>query len=367
MCKKSKKPVIGLYFQSLSRKAGGAERLLWWLASELDNNDFHIHVISFDSTISSSFYPYSKSISWHKIRPKSLIFPKFFRFLNMYSTLKINNIDILIGFVMSGDASVFLASILTNTKIIAAERNEPSMYNILYSPIRKYINYFLLYFAHNITVQHKSFVSLYPKFLRRKIRVIPNPVFNLSFSISSNNIVNKRKIILFVGRLDRIQKRPLLLLKSFLIISDILKDWKLYFVGDGDELSTLKAFCSKYQLTDRVFFIPSTIHIYKYYLNSSVFVIPSLWEGFPNALAEAMSYGLPCIGFKESIGVSSLLSSNRGWLVQNSSADDLASSILNCINDETNQKIRSDNSLKYLSRFNVKDILALWSDLLSIL
>ena len=80
-----------------------------------------------------------------------------------------------------------------------------------------------------------------------------------------------------------------------------------------------------------------------------------------------MSYGLPCIGFKESIGVSSLLSSNRGWLVQNSSADDLASSILNCINDETNQKIRSDNSLKYLSRFNVKDILALWSDLLSIL
>lgn len=40
---------------------------------------------------------------------------------------------------------------------------------------------------------------------------------------------------------------------------------------------------------------------------SHPFAIPSFWEGFPNAVAEALAYGLPAIGFAEAEGVNSLI------------------------------------------------------------
>lgn len=54
------------------------------------------------------------------------------------------------------------------------------------------------------------------------------------------------------------------------------------------------------------------------YTASHVFCLPSLWEGFPNALSEALMHGLPSVGFKECEGVNILIKDGEnGFLAPN--------------------------------------------------
>jgi glycosyltransferase involved in cell wall biosynthesis len=60
---------------------------------------------------------------------------------------------------------------------------------------------------------------------------------------------------------------------------------------------------------------PSSPDIFAAYARSHLFAIPSRWEGFSNALAEAMSHGLPAIGFRGAAGVAHLIADGEtGWL-----------------------------------------------------
>ena len=53
-----------------------------------------------------------------------------------------------------------------------------------------------------------------------------------------------------------------------------------------------------------------------WYQNSSFFVFPSLWEGFPNALVEAFREGLPAIGLRSTSGVNQLIVDKKNGLVK---------------------------------------------------
>lgn len=68
-------------------------------------------------------------------------------------------------------------------------------------------------------------------------------------------------------------------------------------------------------LAERVHLDSWTSNIFDAYAKSHLYAMPSLWEGFPNALAEAMSHGLPAIGFRDAVGVAQLIAHGEtGWL-----------------------------------------------------
>ena len=70
-------------------------------------------------------------------------------------------------------------------------------------------------------------------------------------------------------------------------------------------------------MADRVSIEPSVAAIFDVYVQAHLFAIPSLWEGFPNALAEALSHGLPAVGFEDAAGVAELIrSGGGGWLAK---------------------------------------------------
>ena len=338
---------VGLYFQSLSRKGGGAEKNIIWLSNELQKNNFDVHLFSWDKKNSKSFYQISKKIKWHKMYDTNLRMNKFQRFMIAFETFRKNNISLLIGFVMSGDGTIFIASKLNLIKIICAERNEPSMYDILYSPFRKKINFLQMRLSDAIVVQQNIFKKLYPSNLQKKVVIIPNPVFEEK--IHSSLKTNRKKIILFVGRLEKRQKRPMFLLKEFNRIKNKIPDWTLYFVGDGEERIIMKEYILENSLISKVKIFDSSKNISDFYKMASIFVTTSLWEGFPNSLAEAMKNGLPCIGSAESIGVKSLLNNNCGWLIKSCKGYQLGNAILKCISneEETSKKvIKAVNKVK---------------------
>ncbi|MEX0967254.1 MAG: glycosyltransferase [Bacteroidia bacterium] len=134
-----------------------------------------------------------------------------------------------------------------------------------------------------------------------KVLAIPNSIPEV-FS----GDVKKEKIILHVGRLNIQQKRSDLLLDFWEHAHDRLPDWRFVIVGDGPYMNALKADLKKRNLP-RV-----DMEGYQkpepYYKKASIFMMPSAYEGFPNTLIEAQSYGCAVLAF-DSYGV-------LGWIVK---------------------------------------------------
>jgi glycosyltransferase involved in cell wall biosynthesis len=69
--------------------------------------------------------------------------------------------------------------------------------------------------------------------------------------------------------------------------------------GDGPLFEKMKFLTQELNVNNSIVFYGKVKDVAKLYSNASIFVLPSVIEGFPNALIEAMSFGLPCICFSD--------------------------------------------------------------------
>lgn len=120
-----------------------------------------------------------------------------------------------------------------------------------------------------------------------RIKVIYNPVNALD-----RVECEKKNIIVCVGRFTK-EKGHAILIDAIAQMKH--KDWKLSLVGDGLLRGELEAQVKRLGFQERVIFHGSMKDFRKELSEASIFVMPSLREGFPNALIEAMSVPLPCI------------------------------------------------------------------------
>jgi glycosyltransferase involved in cell wall biosynthesis len=107
---------------------------------------------------------------------------------------------------------------------------------------------------------------------------------------------NEQIIFLFVGRLEK-QKGLNYLIKALNILKKEYSQFMVWIIGSGSEEDNLKRLVKKYDLQSYIKFLgnKSNEEISSYYLNSDVFILPSIWEGFPLTLLEAWAAGLPVI------------------------------------------------------------------------
>lgn len=126
------------------------------------------------------------------------------------------------------------------------------------------------------------------KYQSDKVLSIPNSIPEVF-----DSEVKKEKIILHVGRLNIAQKRSDLLAPFWKGIQDQLPDWKFVIVGDGPYRKTLEQEIRDFKL-ERIELVgyqkPE-----EFYKRASIFMMPSAFEGFPNTILEAQSYG--CVSF----------------------------------------------------------------------
>ena len=316
MIRATPRPVAALYFHRMSGAGGGAERMILALAEGLAERGWLPHLLSWDDPGAECFYEVPDCVVWHRLGGGTGVTGKIRRAFTMARRLGSIQARVLVGFVMSGDRTVLTAAKVSGTRLIAAERNSPSIYRLRYGPLRRAAAFATLGQADAVTVQFPRFVSDYPASLRRLMHTIPNPVPSAVLSANpAQPDKHGRFRLLFVGRLDPLQKRPSLLFDAFARVAQRHPDWDLVFVGDGPDAGTLRARIATAGLVERVQIIPSTPSVERVYATAHLFAITSVWEGFPNALAEAMAAGLPAVGFAGCDGVVDLIEKAGGWLV----------------------------------------------------
>ncbi len=360
-----RKKNVAIYFSSLSGIGGGAERQMIRLSQGLIKKGFIIHLITWDNQSAKSFYELPIQVNWHKLGGKKNDVGKLQRFWALFKTLRQNNIHKLIGFVVANNKVVILACMLLRTKIIAAERNGPSLYYIKHSRFSRWANFISLLTSEKIVLQFEDFKSGYPRFLQRKICTIQNIITQKK--LPSNKVMPTKKgfQILFLGRLDPVQKQPALLLQAFLNLAKSYPNIRLKIVGDGEASAALQKLKNTSEFGERVILSPSTLNVDKIFDESDLFVIPSLWEGSPNSLIEAMNHGLPAIGFNVD-GVRQLIVHNKtGWLIDEINVESLSATIALAISDPKNLSKFSKNAKSYWSSHNNKKIFDEWEKLIN--
>ena len=124
-----------------------------------------------------------------------------------------------------------------------------------------------------------------------------------------NTISRYGRFILSVGRLEK-QKDYATLIMAFAKIANRVSD-NLVILGEGSERTRLEALIDELSLSDRVFLPGFFINPYPFIRACDVFALPSLWEGSPNVIREAMILNKKIISTDCPSGVRELLEFGR--------------------------------------------------------
>lgn len=149
------------------------------------------------------------------------------------------------------------------------------------------------------STQGKYMVSNFPK-ISGKIKIVPNAIdINFFEEYDTNNDLKSKTpfTFLYVGQLIK-RKGLKWLIRAFKIVNHENSNVKLILVGDGDHRGYFERMVNDYGLNDKIDFmgrIDDKSIIADIYKTSDVFVLPSLSEGLPTVILEAMFFRLPVI------------------------------------------------------------------------
>jgi glycosyltransferase involved in cell wall biosynthesis len=97
-------------------------------------------------------------------------------------------------------------------------------------------------------------------------------------------------LVLFIARFTS-HKQPLTLMRAFRACLTVLPDMRLLLVGDGDQKTEGLRLAKEWGLESRIGFLPFRNDVPDILAAADIFVLPSLWEGLPIGLLEAMAMG----------------------------------------------------------------------------
>lgn len=337
------------------------------LATALADRGFNVYLISWDASTVQSYYPLHPAVQWYRLGFSPSAADKVRRTKALAHLLRMQDIEVLVGFVMSGDKTIYAAAKVCGARLIVAERNAPIMYWLRYSRLHRWLSFGLMHLADRITVQMPSFTAGYPTNLRQRIVAIPNPV-PVACQTARPAVANAsgRFVLLTVSRLDSVQKRIDCLIKAFARIAGAYPAWDLQIIGDGPEKAKLQRIVTESGLSERIRIEPARAEIFEAYAQAHLFAIPSLWEGFPNALAEALCHGLPAVGFAGAAGVADLIGEESGWLAPG--LDDeftLARTLEVAMADHAERTRRGGQAVQHMATFAPHVQFDRWAELLT--
>jgi glycosyltransferase involved in cell wall biosynthesis len=123
-----------------------------------------------------------------------------------------------------------------------------------------------------------------------------------------------RKILLAVGRLSP-QKRFALLIDGFAAVAIDFAEWDLVIVGLGPLREELVKHAATYELSGRIKFAGHVGNMGDWYARADAFALTSSFEGFPNALLEALVAGLPALAIDIPTGPAEVLKDGRNGIL----------------------------------------------------
>ena len=186
--------------------------------------------------------------------------------------------------------------------------------------------------------------------------LVPN-----SIPFVPDRVPEKENRILWIGRLDYHQKRADLILPIWSRVQEILPNWELDVVGDGPAYDDLKREISSRSI--RGITMHGRQKPDEYFRRSAIYVMTSAFEGFPNTLVEAQSFGSVPVLFN-SFPVAQFIVTDHvdGYFIKPFDLETMASRIADLAQSEE-RSIVAGRALESARRFQIDAVGKKWQAL----
>lgn len=289
-----------ILFLSSSLGAGGAERVATTLCNAWSDRGDDVTLISTFSGGGQSFYRVADGVELLSLADftpgaKKNLAGYFRRGRALRRLVAQRQPDVLVSFLPNVNIAAIVALRTLNVPLIICERTDPSSCP---APVALRTACRLVYrFADLLSVQTESVAAAaarhYPGV--RRVAAVPNPLPpGLLEHVRRGH--PGRRILLSLGRLSA-EKQVAKLISAFAAVAGRFDDWDLHIYGDGPLKDELQAQIALGGLSGRVMLHGMTSRPWEVMASADAFVMTSQYEGFPNAMLEAMGVGLPCVAF----------------------------------------------------------------------
>jgi GalNAc-alpha-(1->4)-GalNAc-alpha-(1->3)-diNAcBac-PP-undecaprenol alpha-1,4-N-acetyl-D-galactosaminyltransferase len=353
-----------------SLTSGGAERVISRMANYWAAKGWEINLLSFDDGTEPPFYDLDSRISHiplgiagYSPNPIVGLWNNLTRIQELRSAIINSKPNVVISFMHQANEIVLLATRGLNLPVIVSERNDPARQTI--SKVWTLLRQWTYPFADRIVVQTKRAGNYFSAKLQKRIIVIPNPVLlPPDRQEPANKLVGERKLIA-IGRLVP-QKGFDLLLEALATLKDRYPEWTLTILGEGGLRSQLESLCNKLGLGDRVHLVGRVKNPHVFLKQADIFIMSSRFEGFPNALCEAMACGLPVISTDCPNGPREIIRDGvDGILVPNEDVPKLAAAMERLMYDEKERQSLVDRATEITERFGLEKVMLVWESLIT--
>jgi len=202
----------------------------------------------------------------------------------------------------------------------------------------------------------------------KRVTVIPNPIpYPLvpgKPHVGIPEDLRDRPVLLAVGRLNR-EKQFDQLISTFADLSRPFPDWTLVILGEGPERASLERLRDACGLAGRVLLPGRVGNLGDWYRSADLFALTSRFEGFPNALAEAMAHGLPAVSYDCLTGPRDIIRQDiDGLLVPPDNRHALAQALATLMSDHALRRSMGERAKDVRTRFSAEHVLARWEAVL---
>ena len=281
---------IAILTRGLSNVMGGMERQLLSIATGLLDRGHEVTIISLDESAARPFFDSDPRLQFVGLSigysaTKATFTERYQRQIKVYRLFKDLKIEIALSFMTGSYWFSVLPARMAGMPIILAERNGPSIYSRTRVRRFKSIIFASMLFASAITVQFESYRNSYPFYLRKRIIAITNKIPKIDVKSRSES---DPFIFRFAGRLSN-QKQIVELVLAFLEFNKKHNNTKLEIYGEGEQREKIEGIVKDNLAEDIIRIHPATKNIERVFSTANVMIAPSLWEGFPNSVAEALA------------------------------------------------------------------------------
>lgn len=343
--------IVKIVFVTPALDMGGGQRYVTELANYWANKGHIVSIISLRNL--DNFYDISNKVEIVKFNYQysgriSKLFAGIKLMFQLRKIIKLRQPDFVLSILSTTNILTIISTTFLKTRIIIRDAFSNDRK-------RKKLDIFLrkiLYRrANGIIAQSKEIkIDIENNTDSKNVRVIPNPI--RQFDIERMTI--REKILLNVGRLHT-QKGQKYFIEACAKINR--PDWKYIVIGEGNSRESLEKQIKKLNGQCNIQLKGAIKNIDEWLLKSSIFVFPSLYEGLPNALIEAMSAGLACVSFDCETGPRDLIKDGKnGFLVPVGEVEQMVSKIQELIDDEELRIRFSKEAIKTTKPLNTQSI-----------
>ena len=374
---------------------GGIEKVTTYLANYLCSQDYDVSIISFQSP-----HPECKNILSDAV--KLVMMP------NSHDFLCEDNKEFLIDYINNHDVDYLIyqdcyssvhellkyTNLNLSKQLIVCEHNSPLCHLIAYRNYLKKLSFYsvkdiarIMYYPFNrsrlfrkISERHAELLTICYKYVLLsdslkgqlfhltsnrdcdKVISIANPI--TIDKRTSTNVTNRRKQMLFVGRLVE-DKGIDYLIEIWTIIEREKSDWNLVIVGDGPLRGFVENKIRQLGLK-QIKIVGARLNVEDYYQSSTFLLMTSIFEGFGLVLTEAMYYGVVPLAFESFPTLRDIINHGKnGFCVKPYDVKAYAQLLIEIMNNQNRIKIMSDCAIEKSKLFNIELIGQKWIDLLS--